>query len=76
MSGCRAEIGATGIQSVAITGQVGCGGDAYGGSGGGTDGRGGGDGRGGDGDRISWWEDNVTDLTLGTEPNDPLSYAP
>ena len=37
--------------------------------------RGGVDGRGRDGDRLSWWEDNVANLTLGTEPNAPLAYA-
>ena len=35
----------------------------------------GGRGWGGDRDRLSRWEDNVANLTLGTEPNDTLSYA-
>ena len=25
---------------------------------------------------MSWWDDNVANLTLGTEPNVPLAYAP
>ena len=33
-------------------------------------------GRGGDGYRLSRWEDNVANLTLGTEPNALLAYAP
>ena len=37
---------------------------------------GGGYGWGGDGYRIIQWEDNVSNLTLGTEPNAPLAYAP
>ena len=36
---------------------------------------GGGCGWGRDGDRISWWEDNVSNLTLGTEPKSSLAYA-
>ena len=48
------------------------------GSGGGTDVEGGGDGRDGYGDGygLSWWEDNIANVTLGTEPNDTISYAP
>ena len=76
MSGGGAETWTTGIQLVMVTGRVGCGGDASGGSGGGTDRGGGGDVRGGDGERISWWEDNVAKLTLGMEPNNSLAYAP
>ena len=57
---------------------VGCGGDADDGLGGGTGGKGGGDERDGDGDRdgdrLSWWEDNAENVTVGTEPNDPLAY--
>ena len=47
------------------------------GSGGGTDIEGGGDRRDGDGDGyiISWWEDNIANITLGTETNSPLVYA-
>ena len=29
-----------------------------------------------DGYRISWWEDNVAIINLGTDTNDPLDYAP
>ena len=36
---------------------------------------GGGYRREGDGDGLDCWEDNVTHMTLGTEPNHPLSYA-
>ena len=50
--------------------------DADGGLGGGTDGRGGGDGQEGYRDILSWLEDNVAQVTLGTDPNDPLAYAP
>ena len=28
------------------------------------------------GDRFNWWGDNVANITLGTESNSPLSYAP
>ena len=38
--------------------------------------RGGGDRQGGDGYRSSQWGDNVSNLTLGTDPNVPLAYAP
>ena len=57
-------------------GRFGCGGDADGGPGGVTDVGGGVDGRDGDGDGISRWEDNVAQVTLGTEPNAPLAYDP
>ena len=38
----------------------------------------GGNGRYGDRDRdrLSWWEDNVANVTLGTETNDCLAYDP
>ena len=65
-----------GIHAVVGTGQVGCEGDVYSGLGGGTDGGGGGYGRGGERDRLSQWEDNVENLTLGKEPNGPLADAP
>ena len=70
------EAGVKVSQSVVGAGRLGLGGDANVGSGGGTDRGGGGDGQGGDGCRLSWWEDNVAKLTLGTEPNYPLAYAP
>ena len=49
-----------------------------GGLGGGTDrgGEGGGRDRDRDRDRLSWWEDNVANVTLGTETNATLDYAP
>ena len=25
---------------------------------------------------LSWWEDNIAHVTLGTDPNAPLAYAP
>ena len=56
------------------TGRGGYGRDADGGSGGRTDGGGGGNIR--DRDGLNWWEDNIANITLGTEPNDPLAYAP
>ena len=70
------ETGATGVQVVMGTGRDGCGGDVDIGSGGRTEGGGGGDGWVGDGERLSRWEDNVANLTVGTEPNAPLAYAP
>ena len=76
MSSGGAEDGVEGDQSVVGAGRIGCGGDADGGPGGGADRGGGGDGWDGDGDRIIWWEDNVAQVTLGTDPNDPLAYAP
>ena len=30
--------------------------------------------RDGDGYGLSWWEDNIANVTLGTEPNAPLDY--
>ena len=71
-----ADTRAKSVQAVVVTVQSGCGGDAYGGLIGRTDGWGGGDGRDGDGDRLSQWEDNVANVTLRTEPNVPLAYAP
>ena len=53
-------------------GRIGCGGDADRGLGGGTNGGGGGDGQDGYKYRISWWEENLSQVTLGTEPNSPL----
>ena len=35
-----------------------------------------GDGRNGDGDGLSWWEDNISHIILGEEPNALLAYAP
>ena len=76
MSGGGAETGATFIQEVVGTVRGECVGDANSGLGGGT-GRGRrGYGWGGDRDRLIQWEDTVANLTLGTEPNAPLSYAP
>ena len=47
-----------------------------GGLGKGEDGGGGGDRWDVDRYRLSWWEDNVENFNLGTEPNAPLAYAP
>ena len=69
------ETGDMGVQSVVITGRVGCGGDVDGSLGGGTDRGGGGYGRDEGGDRLSRWDDNVANVTLRTEPNDPLEYT-
>ena len=64
------------FQAVVVTGQGGCGRDADIRSGGRTD-RGGGvyiwDG---DRDIITWWEDTVANITLGTDTNATLAYAP
>ena len=43
---------------------------------GGINGGGRGDIRDGDGDGINRWEDTVAKLSLGTENNAPLDYAP
>ena len=75
MSDGGADAGVKGYQAVVASGRIGCGGDADGDSGGGTDRGWGGDGQSGDGDRLSQWEDNVDRLTLGTEPNSTLAYA-
>ena len=53
MTGGGLEAGAKGVQLVARTGRIRCGGDADSGSGGGMDGGGGGDGWEGDRDRLS-----------------------
>ena len=76
MSRGGAETRATGLQEVVEVGRGGCGGDTNGGSFGGTDRRGGGGGRDVDGNRLSRWEDNLLNLTLGTDPNYPLVCAP
>ena len=44
--------------------------------GGRTDGGGGGDGWNGNGERLNMWEDNIANITLGREPNAPLTYTP
>ena len=62
------------VQLVMRRGWGGCGGDADDGLVDRTDRGGGGDGRDGDRNRLSWWEDNIGILTLGTEPNDTLPY--
>ena len=78
MSGGRAEAGVKDDQAVSGAGQIGYGGDVNSGSGGGTDVEGGGDRRAGYGGGygLSWWEDNIANATLETEPNAPLAYAP
>ena len=75
MSSSGAEAGATGVQAVVVTGQVGYGEDVDSGLGGGTYGGGGGDGQDRNRYRLSWWEDNVEKSTLGTDHNTPLAYA-
>ena len=74
--GSGAETGGKDIQAVMGIGQIGFGRDADGGSGGGTGGGGIGDGWDGGEDGLNWWGDNVANITLGTETNDPLAYAP
>ena len=76
MSGGRSETVAKDIQAVAGTGRGGCGRDVDGGSGGGTEGGGGGYGRDRDRYRLNRWENNIANITLRAEPNDPLAYAP
>ena len=65
-------------QAVVGSGHNGFVGDADGGLRGGTDRVGGGDRLDVDVDGyiLCRWEDNVSHITLGTEPNAPLSYAP
>ena len=75
VSGGGAETGATVLQAVVVSVQGGCGGDADGGLGCRTDIGGGGDGRDRDIYILSWWEDNVANLTLGMDPNISLAYA-
>ena len=81
MPGGKTEAGAKGGKEVVVIGRFVFGGDADYGSGGGTYRGGGGDGRDGDGEgdgdgRIIKLEDNVANITSGTEPNDTLVYAP
>ena len=76
MSGSGAEAGVGGGQAVVGSGRSGFGGDVDGGSGGGTGGGWGGYLRDGDRDELNRWEDDVAHITLGTEPNAPLAYAP
>ena len=76
MSGSREVSGVTGDQSVVVTGGLALGRDVYGGLGGGTYGWGVGDLQDGDRDILNRWEDTVANIIIGTEPNDPLVYAP
>ena len=76
MSSSGAEAGVKGDQAVVVVGGIGCVGDKNCGLGGRTDGGRGGDGRYRDGDVLSWWEDNVENVTLGTEPKSILYYDP
>ena len=57
------------------TGQGGCGRDAEGGPGGGTERGGEWYGQDGDGDWLNQWEDNLENITSGMDPNAPLAYA-
>ena len=59
-----------------LTGQFGCGRDKDGLSGGGTDRWGGVYIWDRDGDRLSWWDDNVSNITLWKENNASLAYSP
>ena len=76
MYGGGAETGAKGFQAVVGTERGLCGEDVGGSLLGGTDRGRGEDGRHGDRYRLSWWEDNVANSTLGTDTNSPLAYAP
>ena len=76
VSGVGADSGVEVGQAVVGAGRTGFGGYAVGGSGVVMDGGGVGNGRDGDRDGLSQWEDNVAHITLGTEPNAPLAYAP
>ena len=80
MSGVRADTGAKYIQVVVGTRRIGFGRDTDGGLGGGTDGVRGVNGQDieiyGDRYGLNWWGDNVANIRLWTELNDPLAYAP
>ena len=76
MSSSILDTGSKSVQAVVVIGQVGFGGDADGGLVGRAFGGAGGDRRYENGDILSWWEDNVANVTIGTEPNDTLAYAP
>ena len=65
------EAGFKGEKSLVVSGRNGYGGDAYGGLVGRTDGGGTGDIQDRNRDRVSQWEENVPNVTLGTEPNAP-----
>ena len=68
------ETGTEGFQAVVVTRQGECGGVVDSFLGGGTD-KGGLLGlQGEDGHRLSWWEDDLKNLTLGTDPNAPIAY--
>ena len=68
--------GVKGGQVVVESVQLGLGGNANIDLRGGTDGGGGGDWWEGNGNELNWWEDNVENLILGTDLNDPLADAP
>ena len=74
MSGVGAEAEVKDGQAVVGSGRAWFGGDAYGGSVGGTDRGGGGDGRDRDGYGLNQWGYNVAQINLGKEPNTPLAY--
>ena len=76
MPGGRAEAGVKGGQSLMEKGRLGLGGDEDRSSGGGTYGGGGVDRQDINGYGLNRWEDNVANIILGTEYNDPLAYAP
>ena len=70
------ETEAKGVQEVVVTEHDGFGREEDNWSGGGIDGSIGVYIWDGDGERISWREDNVANINLGTETNAPLEYAP
>ena len=76
MYGGGTGTGTKGVQSVVVAGRGGYVVDVDVGTGCGTNVGGVGYGWDGDGDRPSRWEDNVAHVTVGTEPNNPLAYAP
>ena len=61
---------------VVVAGRIRCGGGTDGGLGCLMDVGVGGYGRDRDRDVLRRWEDNLAHVTLGTEPNAPLAYAP
>ena len=78
VSGDGAKAGVKGGQAVVVSGRIGLGGDADSSWEVERTERGGEKGReiDGDGYGLNWWEDNVVNIILGTEPNAPLAYAP
>ena len=75
MSGCGAESRVKDYQAVVGAGRIGCGGDTDSVLGGEMDIEGGGDRRDKDGYRLTWWDNNVVQVSLKTDPNAHFAYV-